>query len=83
MVSLGWGVVRDSLGSTMRMVIILGATYIGVSAARDLMLIFFVEDFTELTFEEEEDIIDVVWVLTIVVAALDVIYILWILDALN
>ena len=83
MVSLGWGVVRDSLGSTMRVVIVLGATYIGVSAARDLMLIFFVEDFTELTVEEETDLIDVVWVLTICVAALDVIFILWILDALN
>lgn len=83
MVSLGWGVVRDSLGPTMRVVIILGATYIGVSAARDLMLIFFVEDIATLTVTEEDEIIDVVWILTIVVAALDVIYILWILDALN
>lgn len=83
MVSLGWGVVRDSLGTTMRGVIILGASYIGVSAARDLMLIFFVEDISELTTEEEDDLIDIVWVLTICVAALDVIYILWILDALN
>jgi len=83
MVSLGWGVVRDSLGPTMRVVIVMGATYIGVSATRDLMLIFFVEDFEELTLEEETDLIDVVWVLTIVVAALDVIFILWMLDALN
>lgn len=83
MVSLGWGVVRDSLGPTMRMVIVLGATYIGVSAARDLMLIFFVEDFEELTPDEGTDLIDLVWVLTIVVAALDVIFVLWILDALN
>ena len=83
MVSLGWGVVRDSLGPAMRMVIVLGALYIGISATRDLMLIFFVEDFTELTTEEETDLIDIVWVLTICVAALDVIYILWILDALN
>jgi len=67
----------------MRVVIVMGATYIGVSATRDLMLIFFVEDFEELTLEEETDLIDVVWVLTIVVAALDVIFILWMLDALN
>jgi hypothetical protein len=83
MVSLGWGVVRDSLGPAMRMVIVLGATYVGVSATCDLMEVFFVEDFTELTTEEETDLIDIVWVLTICVAALDVIFILWILDALN
>jgi hypothetical protein len=83
MVALGWGVVRDSLGSAMRMIVVLGAVYVGVSAAQSLMLIFAVEDMKTLSFEEEEELFDVVTVLTFVTAALDVIFIMWILDALN
>jgi len=36
-----------------------------------------------LSFEEEEELFDVVTILTFVVAALDVIFIMWTLDALN
>jgi hypothetical protein len=83
MVALGWGVVSDSLGSNMRTIVVLGAIYIGVSAAQSLMLIFAVEDMKTLSFVEEEELFDVVTVLTFVTAALDVIFIMWILDALN
>jgi hypothetical protein len=83
MVALGWGVVTDSLGSNLRTIVVLGAIYIGVSGAQSLMLIFAVEDMKTLSFEEEEELFDVVTVLTFVTAALDVIFIMWILDALN
>eukprot|EP00522_Entomoneis_paludosa_P003009 CAMPEP_0172473178 /NCGR_PEP_ID=MMETSP1065-20121228/68721_1 /TAXON_ID=265537 /ORGANISM="Amphiprora paludosa, Strain CCMP125" /LENGTH=275 /DNA_ID=CAMNT_0013231347 /DNA_START=12 /DNA_END=839 /DNA_ORIENTATION=- len=83
MVSLGWGVIRDSLGSTMNSIIVLGAAYIGISAFRDLMMEFAVEDMTTLSYEEEVELFDIVTILTFVVAAIDVIFILWILDALN
>ena len=83
MVSLGWGVVRDTLGSQMRVIIVLGALYIGVSAVRDLMIVFAIEDLNTLSFENEEKIFDVVKILTLVVSAINVIFIMWILDALN
>jgi len=83
MVSLGWGVIRDSLGSTMKPIIILGAAYIAVSAFRDLMMEFAVEDMTTLSYEDEVELFDIVTILTFVVAAIDVIYVLWYLDALN
>jgi Lung seven transmembrane receptor len=83
MVSLGWGVVRDSLGSTMRTIVVLGASYIGVSAVRDLMLVFAVEDMTTLSYDAEEEIFSVIRILTLVISAVDVIFIMWILDALN
>jgi hypothetical protein len=83
MVALGWGVVTDSLGSNLRTIVVLGSIYIGVSGAQSLMLIFAVEDMKTLSFEEEEELFDVVTVLTFVTAALDVIFIMWILDALN
>ena len=83
MVALGWGVVRDSLGSALRTIIVLGATYIGVSAARELMLEFAVEDLETLSMEAEEELFDAATILTFVVSALDVIFILWMLDGLN
>ena len=83
MVSLGWGVIRDSLGSTMNSIVILGASYIGVSSFRELMEDFYREDITKLSYEEETEIFDIVTFLTFVEAAIDVIFILWILDALN
>ena len=83
MVSLGWGVVRDTLGSQMRVIIILGAAYIGVSAVRDLMIVFAIEDVNTLSFDAEEQIFDIVKFLTLVVSAINVIFIMWILDALN
>lgn len=83
MVSLGWGVVRDSLGSTMRIVVLLGAVYVGVSSVSDLMIVFAVEDMNKLTQIQEDEIFSAVRFLTLVVAMIDVIFILWILDALN
>lgn len=77
MVSLGWGVIRDTLGSTLNSIIVLGAAYIGMSAIRDLMKEFAEDDLTTLSYAEE------VKVFTFVVRAIDVIFILWILDALN
>jgi hypothetical protein len=83
MVALGWGVVRDSLGSALRTIIVLTAAYVGVSVSRDLMLVFAIEDMETLSYDAEVELFDVVTILTFVVAAVDVIFILWILDALN
>lgn len=83
MVSLGWGVVKDSLGSIMNSIVVLAASYIGVSAFRDLMMEFAEEDLRTLSYEEEAEIYDVVTILTFVISAIDVIFILWVLDALN
>jgi hypothetical protein len=83
MVSLGWGVVRDSLGSTMPKIVILGSIYVGIAAARDLMIDFAVEDMQTLAYNKEVELFDVATILTFCVAAVDVIFIMWILDALN
>jgi len=83
MVSLGWGVVRDDLGSALLRIIILGIIYIGVAAAREFMILFAVEDMQTLSYDQEVELFDAATVLTFVVAAVDVIFIMWILDALN
>lgn len=83
MVSLGWGVVRDSLGTTMRVIVVLGIAYIVVSATVDLMLVFAIESVNRLSYSEEQGIWDVVEILTFVKAAIDAIFIIWVLDALS
>jgi len=83
MVSLGWGVIKDSLGSTMNSIVVLAAAFTGVSAFRDLMMVFAEEDMTTLSDDQEHELFDIVTILTFIVAAIDVIFILWILDALN
>lgn len=83
MVSLGWGVVRDSLGSMIRPIIVLGALYICCSAVFKLMVVFALEDMTTLSDNQEEDIFGVAWILYWVVLAIGLIFFIWILDALN
>eukprot|EP00546_Thalassionema_frauenfeldii_P001963 CAMPEP_0178933814 /NCGR_PEP_ID=MMETSP0786-20121207/23502_1 /TAXON_ID=186022 /ORGANISM="Thalassionema frauenfeldii, Strain CCMP 1798" /LENGTH=287 /DNA_ID=CAMNT_0020611499 /DNA_START=493 /DNA_END=1356 /DNA_ORIENTATION=+ len=82
MMSLGWGVVRDQLDG-MKQIILLGILYIGTAIARDIMTILAVTEFEALSDQGEDDILEVVTILKFVVAAIDVIFYLWILDALN
>lgn len=83
MVSLGWGVVRDTLGSTMSMIVILGTIYVVSSAIRDFMIVFAIEDTNRLSKDNEKELIDVAKLMNYVVAFVDVIFVMWILDALN
>ena len=52
MVSLGWGVVRDSLGTLMKAIVVLGASYIATSATRDMLIVFALEDINKLTLSK-------------------------------
>lgn len=83
MVSLGWGVVRDSLGTIMRTIIIVGMVYIGTSSAIDLMLLLAVDNINKFSVSEEQELFDAVEILTFVKAAVDAIMIMWIFDALS
>ena len=83
MVSMGWGVVRDTLGRALFRIVLLGAIYVALSAVRDFMILFAVEDMQTLSYDEEVELFDVATILTFVIAAVDVVFIMWILDALN
>lgn len=82
MVSLGWGVVRDKLDQINR-IVVLGCLYVGTAAARDIMTIVAVVENQTLSIDEEEELFDAVTIITFVVAAIDVTFYMWILDALN
>lgn len=83
MVGLGWGVVRDSLGSTMRTIVILGTAYTATSVLVDLVVVFAIEDIQTLSESKEESLFQVASLLTFVLAVLDVVFFMWMLDALN
>jgi hypothetical protein len=83
MVSLGWGVIRDSLGDEMKKIIILGILYSAFAFARDVAEIVFVEELQILSYEQERKIYDVFTILTFATAVIDVIFYMWILDSLN
>ena len=83
MLSLGWGVVRDSLGSTLRTIIILGGVYTGLCVICEVIQEFWNNEFEELTVDEDAEILDILFVLTLVISAFQVVFFLWILDGLN
>lgn len=83
MVSLGWGVVRDTLGDQLIKIVILGIVFSISSFARDVAEVVFVEEMQTWSLEKEEEVYDVFTILTFVVAAIDCIFYMWILDALN
>jgi hypothetical protein len=83
MVSLGWGVVRDDLGGVMKKINFLGGLYIVVSAVRDIMTVLAYTEVQQMSQEEEDELFDIVTILTMVIAFIDVLFYLWIIDALN
>jgi hypothetical protein len=80
MVSLGWGVIRDSLGSTMKKIVVLAAVYVAFAAAHDLVVLFAVEDMQTLSYNEEIKLFDTATILAYFVPAVNIIFILWVLD---
>ena len=67
----------------MKRIVALGVVYVGVSTARDIMTVIAVNDVQKLSINEENELISMVAILSLVIAAIDVIFVLWSLDALN
>lgn len=83
MVGHGWGVIRDDLGPVMTKINFLGGLYIAVSLVSEIMQVVAVTEVQKLSQVEEDELFDFVSILSLVVAAIDVIFILWIFDSLN
>jgi hypothetical protein len=83
MLCLGWGVTCDSLGEKMKKVVFLGLAYAGTSAARDVTTVLAITENEVLSTEAETELLDVVAILTLATSCIDVIFYLWIFNALN
>jgi hypothetical protein len=84
MVSLGWGVVHDSLGKTLYFIVLLGVFYVGTSGAVEIILVVEVKDLQKLSLTQEHELIhDVVITLAFVVLTIILTFYMWILHALS
>lgn len=83
MVSLGWGVIKDDLGHVMTKINFLGGIYIAVSLVRDIMTVVAYTEVQKISQEGEDELFDIVSILTLVIALIDVLFYLWIIDSLN
>ena len=83
MVSMGWGIVRDSLGMALAKIIFLGMMYCGLTAARDVFTLVAVEEVHSISTAAEEELIDIAVVLTIAIFAINFIFYCWIIRSLG
>ncbi len=79
---MGWGVVRDSLGTTLVKIIILGLLYSGLTLAREFLLAA-AEAVEKASITEEEELIDLALVLTPLIIVVNLIFYFWIITSLN
>jgi mannose/fructose/N-acetylgalactosamine-specific phosphotransferase system component IIC len=83
MVAMGWGVIRESLGATMFKIVFLGLLYCGLTAARDALAVLAVTDVQSISTGEEDEIIDLVLVLTPMIIVINVLFYFWIVNSLK
>ena len=82
MVSLGWGVVRDELGSIMKKIHILGGLYIVISLVTEILDEIKDNGIKRLT-KDEKELVDVVYILSFVIVLINLIFYFWIIDSLG
>jgi len=77
-----WGVVRDTLGTTLIKIIFLGLLYSGLTLARDFLEVA-AKAVKTASLTEEEELIDLALVLTPIIIFIDLIFYLWIISSLS
>lgn len=83
MVSLGWGVVTDTLRRcTLLLIITLGMAYLAVGAAVDILLVVAVENVKVMSFETEIGVLNLAIRLLSVLSLISIIFTVWIVAAL-
>ena len=84
MASLGWGVVRDSLGGNFKWIILLGGLYVVADTAYEFVPIFWNPAENQVAnIDADKTFVKAETVIKFVVDVICVIFYLWILDALN
>jgi len=82
MVAMGWGVVRDTLGTALVKIIFLGLLYTGLVIAQEF---FFVaaEDVQTISSTEKDELLDLALLLLPIIFVVNLIFYFWILSSLN
>lgn len=82
MVAMGWGVVRDSLGTTLIKIIFLGLLYSCLTLAREFLEIF-AEAVQKKSLQQQEELLDLALVLTPIIFVVNAIFYCWIISSLS
>ena len=83
MVSLGWGVSRDTIGDKLKMIAIIGSVYVIVTVFQKIFTTEYENELYTKNKEEDRGLYDIMTILTFVQAVIDVCFYVWILDSLN
>jgi len=83
MVSMGWGVVRDSLGGTLVKIILLGMIYSGLTLLRDFLTVLAVEEIETWSLSTEEGLLDLAVLIQFALLGVNVIFGFWIVISLT
>eukprot|EP00934_Nitzschia_sp_Nitz4_P000170 Nitzschia sp. Nitz4//scaffold3_size479765//319252//321261//NITZ4_000131-RA/size479765-augustus-gene-1.611-mRNA-1//-1//CDS//3329550851//170//frame0 len=83
MLSLGWGVIRDSLGMALCRIIILGLVYTGLALARDFFSVIAVNKFESWSASTETVLVDTAVFISLGLLVVNFIFYYWILSALG
>jgi Lung seven transmembrane receptor len=82
MVAMGWGVVRDSLGTALIKIVFLGILYAGLTMTRDFLVVE-AKEVEKVSLTEEEELYDLALVLTPLIIVVNLIFYFWIIASLN
>lgn len=83
MVSMGWGVTRDTLGNSMSAIVVFGVAFVGTTAVIDSMVVFATSNgIVFLSWIESEFVSTVVWLVALI-RILDVIFVVWVFISLR
>jgi Lung seven transmembrane receptor len=83
MVSMGWGVTRDTLGVMMSPIILFGAAYIGTEIVIDSMIAFASTNGDTISSNVENGIVGTVALLSSIKFMIDAIFIIFVLESLR
>ena len=83
MVAQGWGIVRESLGSGLCKIVVLGTLYVGLSGFRDLFLIIAQKEVEKVSATVETELYDFSFILWLLIVAVNGIFFIWIINSLN
>ncbi len=82
MVSMGWGVVRDSLGLALVKIIILGLVYCALTMLRDFLMVLAVNKVESWSASAEEELVDLLILISLGLVAVNLIFFFWIISSL-
>lgn len=84
MVSMGWGVIRNTLSTiVMNVLIALTISFIVVSTLIDAAVLVAIENMNKLSYNSESEILNVVSLLTAIKATIDIIFFIWMIDSIT